>query len=101
MIKKPMIDKDGEVREMTAEDLKRFRPMHESNPALAAKITRGVGERGPQKAPTKIPINIRVSPEVAVYFRAAGKGWQSRINQVLKEYVAHSKNTEKLLKDTP
>ena len=88
MNSKPMVDKDGEVREMTAEDLRRFRPLPEANPALAAKIKRSVGERGPQKAPTKIPINIRVSPEVAEYFRAAGKGWQSRINQVLKEYVA-------------
>ena len=86
MNKKPMIDKDGEVRQLTAEDLKQFRPRSESNPALAAKIKKGVGERGPQKAPTKIPINIRVSPEVAEYFRAASKGWQSRINQVLAQH---------------
>ena len=88
MNNKPMIDKDGEVRALTAEDLKRFRPLSTANPVLAAKIKKGVGERGPQKAPTKIPINLRLSPEVAKYFRAEGKGWQSRINQVLKEYVA-------------
>ena len=88
MSKKPLIDKDGEVRELTTEDFKRFKPLEEANPALAAKIKRGVGERGPQKSPTKIPINIRVSPEVAEYFRAGGKGWQSRIDHVLREYVA-------------
>ena len=91
MSKKPLIDKDGEVRELTADELKKFRPISEVNPALLAKIKKGVGERGPQKSPTKIPISIRVSPEVAEYFRSEGKGWQGRINNVLKEYVAHHK----------
>ena len=91
MSKKPLIDKDGEVRELTADELKKFRPLSEVNPALLAKIKKGVGERGPQKSPTKIPISIRVSPEVAEYFRSEGKGWQGRINNVLKEYVAHHK----------
>jgi uncharacterized protein (DUF4415 family) len=91
MNKNPLIDKDGEVRELTADELKKFRPISEVNPALLAKIKKGVGERGPQKSPTKIPISIRVSPEVAEYFRSEGKGWQGRINSVLKEYVAHHK----------
>ena len=91
MSKKPLIDKDGEVRELTADELRKFKPLSEVNPALLAKIKKGVGERGPQKSPTKIPISIRVSPEVADYFRSEGKGWQGRINNVLKEYVAHHK----------
>ena len=86
----PLIDKDGEIRELTEEDFERFKPIAEVNPSLLAKI-KGVGERGPQKLPTKVPINIRVSPEVAEYFRSSGKGWQSRIDHVLKEYVAHHK----------
>ena len=91
MSKKPLIDKDGEVRELTAEDLKKFNTLSEANPALYAKIKKSVGERGSQKSPTKIPISIRVSPEVANYFRAKGKGWQNRIDSILKEYVAHHK----------
>ena len=91
MSNKPLIDKDGEVRELTAEDIKRFKPIADTNPSLLAKIKKGIGERGSQKSPTKIPISIRVSPEVAEYFRSAGKGWQSRIDHVLKEYVAHHK----------
>ena len=91
MSKKPLIDKDGEVRELTTDDLKKFRPISEANPALFAKIKKGIGERGSQKSPTKIPISIRVSPEVAEYFRSEGKGWQSRMDNVLKEYVAHQK----------
>ncbi|HED13960.1 MAG TPA: hypothetical protein ENI62_09975 [Gammaproteobacteria bacterium] len=91
MSNQPLIDKDGEVRELTVDDLKKFRPISEANPALAVKIKKNIGERGPQKLPTKIPISIRVSPEVAEYFRSEGKGWQGRINNVLKEYVAHHK----------
>ncbi len=91
MSNKPLIDKDGEVRELTADDLKKFNPLSEANPALYVKIKKGVGERGAQKSPTKTPISISVSPEVAEYFRAKGKGWQGRIDNILKDYVAHHK----------
>lgn len=91
MSNKTLIDKNGEIRELTTKDFKRFKRLADVNPSLLAKIKRGIGERGPQKAPTKVPISIRVSPEVAEYFRAAGKGWQSRIDHVLKEYVAQHK----------
>jgi uncharacterized protein (DUF4415 family) len=91
MSKKPLIDKGGEVRELTADDLKKFKPIAEVAPELLAKIKKGVGERVPQKSATKIPISIRVSPEVAEYFRSEGKGWQGRINSVLKEYISHHK----------
>jgi uncharacterized protein (DUF4415 family) len=91
MNKKPLIDKNGEVRELTANDLKKFKPISEANPKLLAKIKKGIGERGSQKSPIKIPISIRVSPEVADYFRSEGKGWQSHMDNVLKEYVASHK----------
>ncbi|MBN4075104.1 MAG: hypothetical protein COA71_01140 [SAR86 cluster bacterium] len=91
MSNKPIIDKDGEVRELTVKDFKKFKPLAQSNPSLLAKIKRGVGERGPQKTPTKVPISIRVSPEVAEYFRAEGKGWQKHMDKILQEYVAQQK----------
>jgi uncharacterized protein (DUF4415 family) len=47
--------------------------------------------RGPQKAPLKQPISIRLSPEVIEYFKAEGPGWQTRIDAVLREYMrAHA-----------
>jgi len=91
MNKETLIDKDGEVRELTPDELKKFKPLAEANPSLFAKIKKSVGERGSQKAPIKVPISIRVSSEVVDYFRAEGKGWQSRIDHVLKDYVAHHK----------
>lgn len=44
--------------------------------------------RGPQKAPLKQPISIRLSPEVIEHFKAGGPGWQTRIDAVLREYLA-------------
>ena len=36
---------------------------------------------------TKKPVTIPLSPEVAAYFRATGRGWQTRVDNILKEYV--------------
>ncbi len=91
MNKKPLIDKNGEVRELTSDELKKFKPISKANPRLLAKIKKGIGERGSQKTPIKVPNSIRVSPEVAEYFRSEGKGWQSHMDNVLKEYVANHK----------
>jgi uncharacterized protein (DUF4415 family) len=58
--------------------------------ALAAK--RKQGQRGPQVAPTKQLVSVRYSPEVLEFFRSTGAGWQSRMDEVLKKWVAkHSK----------
>lgn len=46
------------------------------------------GQRGPQKHPTKVPVTVRYSPEVVEYFKATGEGWQTRMNDALREYVA-------------
>lgn len=43
--------------------------------------------RGPQKAPTKILTSIRIDADVLAYFKASGAGYQSRINQALREIV--------------
>lgn len=52
-----------------------------------AATVRRRGERGPQKAPTKEQVSLRLSPEVLAYFKAGGSGWQTRLDQALKEYV--------------
>ena len=37
-------------------------------------------------------ISIRLDPKVENYFRAMGKGWQTQINSVLKEWVEKQPN---------
>lgn len=51
----------------------------------AALEARKPGQRGPQKAPTKKLVSLRLSPEVLTYFRSTGEGWQSRIDEALRK----------------
>ena len=41
--------------------------------------------RGPQKAPTKTQITLRLDARVVAHFKATGEGWQRRINEALKK----------------
>lgn len=54
--------------------------------ALAAK--RKPGQRGPQVAPTKQLVSVRYSPEVLAFFKAGGTGWQTRMDDALKQWVS-------------
>jgi uncharacterized protein (DUF4415 family) len=81
---KPLIDAKGEVRELTAADMKRFRPARE---VLPGSLLTKVHVRGPQKAPTKERITIRLSPDVVQRFRATGIGWQTRVDAALKDWL--------------
>jgi uncharacterized protein (DUF4415 family)/mRNA-degrading endonuclease toxin of MazEF toxin-antitoxin module len=46
-----------------------------------------IGRRGPNKRPTKEQVAIRLSPDVLAAFRAGGPGWQTRINEVLQDWI--------------
>jgi len=58
-------------------------------PGKALKTLRPVGR--PKAEKTKEPVSIRLSSDVTNYFRSFGKGWQTRIDQVLKDYVSTHK----------
>lgn len=57
-----------------------------------ANLERARGQRGPQKAPTKERIGLRLDSEVVTHFRATGPGWQSRINDILREHLKRGGN---------
>lgn len=59
------------------------KPVSKEEIKAAFKARRGA----PVKENPKQPVSIRLSPEVAEYFRATGKGWQTRVDEVLREYV--------------
>jgi uncharacterized protein (DUF4415 family) len=80
-LKEPVFDDDNP--EWTEEDFARARPPEEVLPPhLLAQFK---ATRGPQKAPTKVAVSIRLSPEVITYFKAKGPGWQSRIDDALRK----------------
>lgn len=43
--------------------------------------------RGPQKAPTKVALYLRLPHEVVDYFKAEGTGWQTKIGFALKDWI--------------
>lgn len=49
-----------------------------------AKATRG---RPTVEHPKKV-ISMRLDDDVVAALRASGKGWQTRVNQLLREYVS-------------
>jgi uncharacterized protein (DUF4415 family) len=70
--------------ELTKADFAKAKPFAEVFPDLSASIRRG---RGPNKAPTKKQVSLRLSPEVIRHFKKGGKGWQSRIDETLRKVV--------------
>ena len=42
----------------------------------------------PRSPNRKLLVSVRYSPEVVSYFRSTGAGWQSRMDGVLRQYVA-------------
>lgn len=47
----------------------------------------------PKSEHAKLLVSVRYSQEVVAYFKSTGEGWQSRIDGVLRQYVArHSRS---------
>jgi uncharacterized protein (DUF4415 family) len=86
-----LVDARGEVRELSAADLKKFRP---ANEVLPTSLRKKLGVRGLQKTPTKERITIRLSPDVVQRFRATGDGWQTRVDAALQDWLRKHKPTK-------
>ena len=82
----PLIDDEGEVRELTVDDIKRMHSAAEVLPPELLKVL-GIKPRGKQKAPLKVPTTIRFDADVLAALKASGKGWQTRVNDIMKEWV--------------
>jgi uncharacterized protein (DUF4415 family) len=77
---------DDDNPEWTQEDFRQAVPFSALPESLQAKLRRF---RGPQKTPTKVKTAIRFDPDVLESLRATGRGWQTRVNEVMREWVAH------------
>ena len=76
---------DRDARPLDEKRLARMRP---TSAAGAVDLSRRVRGRGRPKldAPKRL-VSLRLDPEVIERFRATGPGWQSRINQILREHL--------------
>jgi uncharacterized protein (DUF4415 family) len=88
---------DDENPELTDERIANLRPASEVLPPelYARLVARQPGQRGPQKAPTKVPVTLRLDRDVVEAFKADGAGWQTRINSALKKIVARRRRAAK------
>jgi uncharacterized protein (DUF4415 family) len=89
MKKRSLTNKTGTVKELTRADIRAMRPAKDvlSKHLLGILPKRKRGERGLQKEPKKISVTVRYSPEVVKYFKDTGEGWQTRMDDVLKNYI--------------
>jgi uncharacterized protein (DUF4415 family) len=66
---------DPDARPLTSKQLKAMVPL---------RSMRG----RPKSNNKKLLVSVRYSPEVISYFKSTGEGWQSRMDGVLRQYVA-------------
>jgi uncharacterized protein (DUF4415 family) len=76
---------DQENPEWTRKDFARAVPMQGLPKEVQAALS--FRRRGPQEAPKKVAVSIRLSPEVVKAFRASGAGWQTRVDEILRSHI--------------
>ena len=83
------IDADADARELTLTWQSQAKPAHEALPAqvyealVALKRPRG----RPKAEATKVFTAIRLDADLLSAFKATGKGWQTRVNAALRQYI--------------
>ncbi len=75
------VDPDCPVQ--TKEELAEFRPLKDVKPELFAKLHPN------QNKPDKTEISMRIDTDVLEWFKSQGKGYQTKMNAVLRQYAFH------------
>ncbi len=74
---------DPDARPLDEQRLARMRP---ASAADAADVKRRLRGRPRLRDPKRL-VSLRLDPDVVARFRATGPGWQSRINDVLRDHL--------------
>jgi uncharacterized protein (DUF4415 family) len=80
---KPVVDQENP--EWTRKDFERALPFSGLPPELRRTLSSRA--RGPQRTPKKVPVSIRLSPDVVEAFRSTGAGWQARVDEILRAHI--------------
>ena len=88
-----LTDEAGEVRELTADDMKLFRPIDQVDPGMAGamKAMRNKGGRPTIDDKPKVHVGFRMAADVVDGIRATGKGYNARVESVLRDALAAGK----------
>jgi uncharacterized protein (DUF4415 family) len=86
----PVIDEEGELGDLSKVDVGTFRPARDVLPPELYAGLVALKNRGgrPKSAAPKIQTAIRFDPDVLAGLRATGKGWQTRVNDALRDWLA-------------
>ena len=72
------IARDRDTYELTDKEFEQLRPVRRGRPKSATH---------------KIPVTVRLDPQIVEFFRAGGRGWQTRMNTALAAYVSRTRKT--------
>lgn len=92
--RRQLTDAEGEVRELTARDAANAVPFS-ALPECEQEVLKKLRRRGAQKSPTKVPVSIRLSADVAEGLRATGRGWQRRADAALRSWLERNRQSGK------
>jgi uncharacterized protein (DUF4415 family) len=84
--RRPVATDDDDNPEWTADDFARARPASSIlPPAAAVALVRQRGRPPLADVDRKQSVTLRLSPEVLTALRAGGRGWQTRVDAMLRE----------------
>jgi uncharacterized protein (DUF4415 family) len=84
-MRRPLTDKDGEVRELTAEDMRLFKPIAEVDPGMVEAMKEFRRQLGrPRTQSPKVHIGFRLASDVVASIKASGRGYNARVEQALR-----------------
>lgn len=86
---------DPDNPEWTEEDFRKARPFSEVLPELHKKFVAEIAKRKagrPKLEQPKQSIALRLDADVLAAFKATGRGWQTRMNDALREWVEKNRD---------
>jgi uncharacterized protein (DUF4415 family) len=87
----PLVDQTDHARmaAMTDEEIEAEATIDPESPPM----TDEEWALGELRAPVKVPVGLRLDDDIVRWFKGQGRGYQTRINSVLRRYVeAHRKS---------
>ena len=86
---KKRIVPDDDIPEMRVADFAAAKSLKFNMPAVIEAMKRGRGR--PKSESPKERVSLRINPKIVAAYKATGKGWQSRMNEVLEDGLIRRK----------
>ena len=87
-VNRAAIRSDPDAFELGADWFAKARPAAEVHPRIVR--THQQARDAGKAAPAKERITIRLDADIAAHFRSTGRGWQTRLNDTLRDAIARA-----------